>query len=152
MKKSLVMMISILLLTLTGCAGGSESELEGKTLGLSMYNPTVSKEEAEAAEFKFSSNTPVFDFESSKDVTFSLNGSTYTGEYTLEDEHLSITVEDGDASMSIDFDEFKASEEEYASYSGTVSDGELDEGDETTQLTNAYRNFGLDEHYLFLEE
>ena len=143
MKKSLVMMISILLLTLTGCAGGSESELEGKTLGLSMYNPTVSKEEAEAAEFKFSSNTPVFDFESSKDVTFSLNGSTYTGEYTLED---------GDASMSIDFDEFKASEEEYASYSGTVSDGELDEGDETTQLTNAYRNFGLDEHYLFLEE
>ena len=145
MKKSLVMMISILLLTLTGCAGGSESELEGKTLGLSMYNPTVSKEEAEAAEFKF-------DFESSKDVTFSLNGSTYTGEYTLEDEHLSITVEDGDASMSIDFDEFKASEEEYASYSGTVSDGELDEGDETTQLTNAYRNFGLDEHYLFLEE
>ena len=92
MKKSLVMMISILLLTLTGCAGGSESELEGKTLGLSMYNPTVSKEEAEAAEFKFSSNTPVFDFESSKDVTFSLNGSTYTGEYTLEDEHLSIMM------------------------------------------------------------
>src|SRR5699024_12866555 len=119
---AILVIVSILLRTATGCAGGSESELEGKTLELSMYNPTVSKEEAEAAEFKFSSNTPVFYFESSKDVTFSLNGSTYTGDYTLEDEHLLITVEDGDASMSIDFDEFKASEEEYASYSGTVSD------------------------------
>lgn len=151
MNKILLTVLSVILLALAGC-DSEESELKGKTLGLSLHNPTVSKEEAENAEIKFTSNTPVLDFESANDVTLTLNGNTYSGEYSLEENNLSITVEDGDASMTIDFTEFEESEDEYFSYSGTVSEGELNEGDETTQLTNVYKNFGLGEYYLFLEE
>lgn len=151
MNKILLTVLSVILLAVAGC-DSEESELNGKTLGLSLHNPTVSKEEAENAEIKFTSNTPVLDFESANDVTLTLNGNTYSGEYSLEENNLSITVEDGDASMTIDFTEFEESEDEYFSYSGTVSEGELNEGDETTQLTNVYKNFGLGEYYLFLEE
>lgn len=151
MNKILLTVLSVILLAVAGC-DSEESELKGKTLSLSLHNPTVSKEEAENAEIKFTSNTPVLDFESANDVTLTLNGNTYSGEYSLEENNLSITVEDGDASMTIDFTEFEESEDEYFSYSGTVSEGELNEGDETTQLTNVYKNFGLGEYYLFLEE
>ncbi|MBF0754437.1 hypothetical protein E4T89_09120 [Jeotgalicoccus nanhaiensis] len=151
MNKILLTVLSVVLLAVAGC-GGEESELDDKTLGLTSPNPTVSEEDAENKEVKFTSNTPVLDFESAGDVTLTFNGATYPGEYSLEENNLSITVEDGDASMIIDFTEFEESDDEYFLYSGTVSDGELNEGDETSQLTNVYKNFGLGEHYLFLEE
>ena len=151
MNKILLTILSVVLLAVAGC-GGEESELDGKTLGLTLPNPTVSEEDAENKEVKFTSNTPVLDFESAGDVTLTFNGATYPGEYSLEESNLSITVEDGDASMTIDFTEFEESDDEYFSYSGTVSDGELNESDETSQLRNVYKNFGLGEHYLFLEE
>ena len=105
--------------------GGSESELEGKTLGLSMYNPTVSKEEAEAAEFKFSSTRRCSILNHRKMLHFRLM-AVHIQEYTLEDEHLSITVETGMLRCQLILMNLKV-RKSTLHIAFLISDGELDE-------------------------
>lgn len=68
MNKILLTALIFALIVLAGCSG-EETGLEGKSLGLSSLDPTVSKEEAESADIKFSSSMLIFDFESSDEVT-----------------------------------------------------------------------------------
>lgn len=153
MNKILLTVLGLVLVLSAGCSSGEDTGLEGKSLGLSSHDPTVSKEEAESADIKFSSNMPVFDFESSDEVTLTHNGNEFPGTYTLEDADLNIEVEDGDSSLKILFTEFEETPDEYYSYTGTVAaeKSELSDQD-STQLTLAHQNFESFMPYIFLEE
>ena len=151
MNKILFTVLGFALFILAGCSSSEESELEGKSLGLSTHDPTVSKEEAESADINFSSSMLVFDFESADDVTLTHNGNEYPGTYTLEDTDLTVEVEDGDSSLKIFFSEFEEAPDEYYSYKTTIEKSELDDSEGTTQLINVNNNLGS-MPYIFLEE
>lgn len=151
MKKILMTLFGLTLLILTGCSG-EESELEGKSLGLSSQDPTVSKEEAAAEEIKFSSNMMVFDFKSADDVTLTHNGNEYPGKYTLEDNDLTVEVEDGDSSLKIFFTDFEETPDEYYSYTLSGESAELDDSEGTSQLININNQLSSNMPYIFLEE
>ena len=153
MNKLFLTVLGLALVILTGCNSGEETGLEGKSLGLYTHDPTVSKEEAESADIKFSSNILVFDFESLDEVTLTHNGNEFPGTYTLEDADLNIEVEDGDSSLKILFTEFEETPGEYYSYTGTVAaeKSELSDQD-STQLTLAHQNVESFMPYIFLEE
>ena len=153
MNKILFTVLGFALFILAGCSSSEESELEGKSLGLSTHDPTVSKEEAESADINFSSSMLVFDFESADDVTLTHNGNEYPGTYTLEDTDLTVEVEDGDSSLKIFFSEFEEAPDEYYSYTGTVAAEKSELNDKgSTQLTLVHQNFASFMTYLFLEE
>lgn len=153
MNKILLTVLGLVLFVLAGCSG-EESQLEGKSLGLATHDPTVSKEEAENADIKFSSSMLVFDFESADDVTLTHNGSEYPGTYTLEDTDLTVEFEDGDSSLKISFTDFEETPDEYYSYTGTVAaeKSELDDSEGTTQLILVHQHFSSFMTYIFLEE
>ncbi len=152
MNKICLTILGLALVILGGCSGGEETGLEGKSLGLSSQDPTVSKEEAESADIKFSSNMTVFDFESSDEVTLTHNGNEFPGTYTLEDTDLTVEVEDGDSSLKIFFTEFEETPDEYYSYTAAVENSELDDSEGTTQLINVNNNLSSNMPYIFLEE
>ena len=152
MNKICLTILGLALVILGGCSGGEETGLEGKSLGLSSHDPTVSKEEAESADIKFSSSMLIFDFESSDDVTMTHNGNEFPGTYTLEDTDLNIEVEDGDSSLKILFTEFEETPDEYYSYTAAVENSELDDSEGTTQLINVNNNLSSNMPYIFLEE
>ena len=153
MNKICLTILGLALVILAGCSSGEKTGLEGKSLGLSSQDPTVSKEEAESADIKFSSNMTVFDFESSDEVTLTHNGNEFPGTYTLEDTDLNIEVEDGDSSLKILFTDFEGTPDEYYSYTGTVAAEESELSDQdSTQLTLAHQNFESFMTYIFLEE
>lgn len=152
MNKLFLTVLGLALVILAGCNSGEETGLEGKSLGLYTHDPTVSKEEAESADIKFSSNMPVFDFESSDEVTLTHNGNEFPGTYTLEDADLNIEVEDGDSSLKILFTEFEETPDEYYSYTGAAESSELDDSEGTTQLININNNLSSNMPYIFLEE
>lgn len=151
MNKILLIILGLVLFVLAGCSSGEETGLEGKSLGLSSHDPTVSKEEAESADIKFSSSMLVFIFESSDDVTLTHNGNEYPGTYTLEDTDLTVDVKDGDSSLKIFFNEFEETPDEYYSYKTTIEKSELDDNEGTSQLINVNNNLG-NMLYIFLEE
>lgn len=151
MNKILLIVLGLALFVLAGCSDGEETGLEGKSLGLSSPDPTISKEEAESADIKFSSSMLVFNFESSDDVTLTHNGNEYPGTYTLEDTNLTVDVKDGDSSLKIFFNEFEETPDEYYSYTTTIEKSELDDKEGTTQLINVNNNLGS-MPYILLEE
>ena len=152
MNKICLTILGLALVILGGCSGGEETGLEGKSLGLSSHDPTVSKEEAESADIKFSSSMLIFDFESSDDVTMTHNGNEFPGTYTLEDTDLNIEVEDGDSSLKILFTDFEETPDEYYSYAVAIEKSELDDSEGTTQLINVNNNLSSNMPYIFLEE
>lgn len=153
MNKILLTVLVFVLFVLAGCSSSEESELEGKSLGLSTHDPTVSKEEPASADIKFSSIMLVFDFESADDVTLTHNGNEFPGTYTLEDTDLTVEVEDGDSSLKILFEDFEETPDEYYSYTGTVAAEKSELNDKgSTQLTLVHQNFASFMTYLFLEE
>lgn len=147
----MTIVLGVMLFIVTGCSN-NETGLEGKELGISSNDPTISKEEKENSEINFSSNMLVFDFISSDEVTLLNLGNEYTGSYSLDGENLTVNLEDGESNLRLDFVEFKETPDEYYSYSGVIDDGELSEGDETSQLSNIYNNISMGETYIFLEE
>lgn len=153
MNKFYLTILSLALVILAGCSSIEKTGLEGKSLGLSSHDPTVSKEDAESADIKFPSSMLVFDFESSDEVTLTHNGNEFPGTYNLEDTDLNIEVEDGDSSLKILFTEFEETPDEYYSYTGNVAaeKSKLSNQD-STQLTLASQNFGSFMPYIFLEE
>lgn len=92
MNKNLMILLSFVLFVLAGCSG--ESELEGKSLGMTSFDPTVSEEEKEGADIEFTSTMPVLDFTSADEVTLMQNGNEYSGDYTLEENNLSVNLKD----------------------------------------------------------
>lgn len=151
MRISLFVLIGVLSFILAGC--NNETGLEGKELGMASFDPTVSSEEQEETEFTFSSNMLVFDFESADTVTLKHNGSTYSGDYSLEDNNLSITLEDEDASLNLEIIEFEETPDEFYSYTGQIEQSELSEDSEgTSQLININNNFSSNETFMFVEE
>lgn len=152
MNKLFLTVLGLALVILAGCGNGEKTGLEGKSLGLSSQDPTVSKKEAESADIKFSSSMMVFDFESADEVTLTQNGNSYPGTYTLEDTDLNIEVEDGDSSLKILFTEFEETPGEYYSYTGAIESSELDDSEDTTQLININNNLSSNMPYIFLEE
>lgn len=147
----MTIVLGVMLFIVTGCSN-NETGLEGKELGISSNDPTISEEEKENSEINFSSNMLVFDFISSDEVTLLNLGNEYTGSYSLDGENLTVNLEDGESNLRLDFVEFKETPDEYYSYSGVIDDGELSEGDETSQLSNIYNNISMGETYIFLEE
>lgn len=152
MNKILLTVLGLALVVLAGCSSGEETGLEGKSLGLSSPDPTVSKEEAESADIKFSSSDLVFNFESSDEVTLTQNGNSYPGTYTLEDTDLTVEVEDGDSSLKIFFTDFEETPDEYYSYTVAVEKSELNDSEGTTQLINVNNNLSSNMPYIFVEE
>lgn len=150
MKKNLMILLSFAFFVLAGCSG--ESELEGKSLGMTSFDPTVSEEEQEGADVEFTSTMPVFDFTSADEVTLMQGGNEYSGDYTLEESNLSVNLEDDGATLRLDFVEFEETPEEYYSYTGKIENGELDDSDGSSQLSNIVDDFGMGETYIFLEE
>lgn len=152
MNKILLTVLGLVLVLSAGCSSGEDTGLEGKSLGLSSHDPTVSKEEAESADIKFSSNMLVFDFESSDEVTLTHNGNEFPGTYTLENTDLTVEVKDGDSSLKIFFTDFEETPDEYYSYTVAVEKSELDDNEGTTQLININNNLSPSKTYIFLEE
>lgn len=153
MNKILLTVLGLVLVLSAGCSSGEDTGLEGTSLGLSSHDPTVSKEEAESADIKFSSNMPVFDFESSDELTLTHNGNEFPGTYTLKDTDLTVEVEDGDSSLKIFFTDFEETPDEYYSYTGTVAAEKTELSDQdSAQLTLAHQNFESFTPYIFLEE
>lgn len=151
MNKILLAVLGSALFLLAGCSG-EESELEGKSLGLTSHDPTVFKEEAENANTKFSSNMLVFDFESADEVTLTHNGNEYPGTYTLENTDLTVEVEDENSSLAIYFTEFEETPNEYYSYTVTAEKSELDDSEGTAQLIHVNNNLSRNMPYIFVEE
>lgn len=151
MKKNLIMLLSVLIFGLVGCSN-NETGLEGKTLGISSFDPTVTEEEKENADIKFTPNMLVFDFTSADEVTLMQSGNEYSGDYTLEESNLSVNLEDDGATLRLDFVEFEETPDEYYSYTGKIENGELDDSDGSSQLSNIVDDFGMGETYMFLEE
>lgn len=145
-----MILLSFVLFVLAGCSG--ESELEGKTLGMTSFDPTISEEEKEDEEVKFSSSMLVFEFTSVDEVKLTNNGNEYFGDYTLEDSNLTVNLEDEEATLRLDFVEFEETPDEYYSYTGKIENGELDDSDGSSQLSNIVNDFGMGETYIFLEE
>ncbi len=149
--KIITIVLGVMLFIVTGCSN-NETGLEGKELGISSNDPTISEEEKENAEINFSSNMLVLEFSSADEVTLLNLGNEYTGSYSLDGESLTVKLEDEGTNLRLDFVEFKETPDEYYSYSGVIDDGELHVGDETSQLSNSYQNISMEETYVFLEE
>ncbi|MHC0551775.1 hypothetical protein [Salinicoccus sp. CNSTN-B1] len=65
--KNLIMIFSFALLILAGCSNG-DSELAGKKLGMTNYDPTITEEKKKDKEVIFDSHMPVFDFKTDDDI------------------------------------------------------------------------------------
>lgn len=150
MKKNLVLLFSFLLFLLVGC--GNESELEGTKIGMTSHDPTSNEEEINNKDFKFTSNMLVFDFTSSDEVTLMNKGNEYSGKYTLEDNTLTVNLEDKGNTLRLVFSDFQETPDKYYSYTAKIKTGELDTSDEISQLSNITNNISVGAPYIFLEE
>ncbi|MFB9860876.1 hypothetical protein ACFPFV_07170 [Salinicoccus siamensis] len=150
--KNFIMIFSFALLILVGCSDG-ESELAGKKLGLTNYDPTITEEEKKDKEVIFNSHMAVFDFETDDEVVLEYLGNEYQGHYTLDDDRLAIELKDGGTSLAMTFIQFEKNDADYYSYSGESDEVKLDEGGEVSQLKNVYESYmGVNESYIFIEE
>ena len=136
MKKFLYVQFAVILLTFA-CVFSTASadtvvdnsnKLDGEVFNVFNMDPTVSEQELES-DLNISSHVQ-FDFTSSDEVTLKVSSKVYVGTYTLADEVLIVEFEDdGEAQMSIQFENFKQHERNESLYTAIVYDIENDSGE-----------------------
>lgn len=147
-----IVMLSVILFILVAC-DNNDTGLEGKELGISTLDPTVSEDRKENSTIKFSSGMLVFDFASNDEVKLIYNGDEYTGNYTLDNKKLVINLKDKEDNLTIKYSDFEKVTDEYYSYIGKIEDAALENNSKKTQLSNIINHLGgMGETYIFLEE
>ena len=121
MKKVFVTLFVFSALILGACSDTS-NELEGEVFSIFSWTPVISPEDIASDNFNPSSSLE-FDFKSSDTVEVTSQGKTFEGDYSLENDTLSLDLknEDDEESLAMEFRDFTRHEQNEKLYTGTIS-------------------------------
>ncbi|MCG7333156.1 hypothetical protein [Salinicoccus roseus] len=145
MKKAFVTLFVFSALVLGACSDTS-NELEGEVFSVFSWTPDIAPGDIASDNLNPSSSLE-FDFKSSDTVEVTSQGKTFEGDYSLENDTLSLDLknEDGEESLAMEFRDFTPHEQNEKLYTGTISKLDI----KTDGHHRVGSNFSLDEYLGF---
>ncbi|MFC3418060.1 hypothetical protein ACFOLA_00895 [Salinicoccus hispanicus] len=145
MKKKSFSLLILVVMILGACSNNS-NELEGEVFRVFTWSPDISPEDVSSDNLSPSSGLE-FDFKSSDEVEVRSGGETFEGNYSFENNTLSVDLKDenNEESLALDFSDFAQHEQNEKLYTGTISKLDI----KTDGHHGVGNNFSLNENLGF---
>ncbi|WP_342387481.1 hypothetical protein [Salinicoccus bachuensis] len=120
--KKMFFTLLVLSLSILGACSDTSNELEGEVFRVFSWTPDISPGDISSDNFNPSSGLG-FDFKSSDKVEVRSGGETFAGNYSLENNTLSVDLKDenNEESLALEFSDFTQHEQNEKLYTGTIS-------------------------------